>query len=545
MDELRHRLERWTATAAAEGWLGEQELQRLRQVENQQAEVLFRDQGRRPLIVAFFGGTGVGKSSLLNRLAGEAIARVGVERPTSREVTLYLHRSCRLADLPPELPLDATRIAWHDDDRRRRVAWLDLPDIDSVQENHRQLVEAWLPYVDWLIYVVSPERYQDERGWRFVQQRGGRHAWLFVINQWDLGGAPEQLEAFSRRLREAGFERPVILRTRCDGGDGEDDFAELEGTIARAIEEYGMDDLQRLAGQARERELRQLGQECLQRLGRCREPQLEQAWRALVAGQLQRIREELALDARRIAARLAPRESGWWRRERTPEVSDPEELLRQLWSPRVETRLQDLATGLDRLLLEHSVPRPPFTEALKRLGDEGREAFRRAAAPALAGYLARPGGPMGRFWRRLLRELGWLLPLGAAGWVVYYLVQGFYLGTRQGGGFLGVDYAVHSLMLIGLAWFIPWLLQLKATPSPAATVEGALQRAGEAGCGALQQLLEGVLERRCSEATALANRLERELAETGDGRPVAQEALAGRLTANPGKVAGKTSSQSE
>ena len=45
----------------------------------------------RPLVVGLFGGTGVGKSSLLNRLADADIARTGVVRPTSMEITVYLH----------------------------------------------------------------------------------------------------------------------------------------------------------------------------------------------------------------------------------------------------------------------------------------------------------------------------------------------------------------------------------------------------------------------------------------------------------------------
>ena len=46
------------------------------------AETAAQGQSERPLVVGLFGGTGVGKSSLLNRLAGSDIARTGVVRPT-------------------------------------------------------------------------------------------------------------------------------------------------------------------------------------------------------------------------------------------------------------------------------------------------------------------------------------------------------------------------------------------------------------------------------------------------------------------------------
>ncbi|MCB1882253.1 MAG: 50S ribosome-binding GTPase, partial [Gammaproteobacteria bacterium] len=175
-EQQHQQLERWSASAVAEGWLATRDIDRLREIERQQAEAIFSRKGQRPLIVAFFGGTGVGKSTLLNRLAGESIARTGVERPTSHEVTLYLHGDYRLGEFPADLPVDETRIAYHSDDRRRLIAWLDMPDFDSVEEHHRELVQAWLPYVDWIIYVVSPGRYQDDIGWRIVQHRGGKHS---------------------------------------------------------------------------------------------------------------------------------------------------------------------------------------------------------------------------------------------------------------------------------------------------------------------------------------------------------------------------------
>ena len=62
-----------------------------------------------------------------------------------------------------------------------------MPDFDSTEQSNKQLVLQWLPHIDVLIYVVSPERYKDEKAWRLLLAEGARHAWLFVINQWDKG----------------------------------------------------------------------------------------------------------------------------------------------------------------------------------------------------------------------------------------------------------------------------------------------------------------------------------------------------------------------
>ena len=75
-DQLHQALEEWAASTCAAGWLQQRDVDALEQIERQQAERLFVEQGQRPLIVALFGGTGVGKSSLLNRLAGAEIRRI-------------------------------------------------------------------------------------------------------------------------------------------------------------------------------------------------------------------------------------------------------------------------------------------------------------------------------------------------------------------------------------------------------------------------------------------------------------------------------------
>ncbi len=87
--DLLQRTQTWAQQAYEQGWLTEETVQKLNTPEIPR---FTETQGMRPLIVAFMGGTGVGKSSLLNRLAGKAIAKAGVARPTSKEVTLFHHR---------------------------------------------------------------------------------------------------------------------------------------------------------------------------------------------------------------------------------------------------------------------------------------------------------------------------------------------------------------------------------------------------------------------------------------------------------------------
>src|SRR4051812_26692611 len=53
------------------------------------------DVDRPHLVIVLMGGTGVGKSSLLNALAGDSIAQASYTRPTTRDPVVYYHRSLR------------------------------------------------------------------------------------------------------------------------------------------------------------------------------------------------------------------------------------------------------------------------------------------------------------------------------------------------------------------------------------------------------------------------------------------------------------------
>jgi len=120
----------WAEQASAGGWLSPCALEQLAELDTRTPDSLFGQHPSRPLMVAFMGGSGVGKSTLLNRLAGKAIARTGIERPTSREVTLYHHHSVALQQLPEHLPLSQITVAQHDDEAKKSIIWIDMPDID-------------------------------------------------------------------------------------------------------------------------------------------------------------------------------------------------------------------------------------------------------------------------------------------------------------------------------------------------------------------------------------------------------------------------------
>ena len=154
------------------------------------AEAMRHLRGRRgyhgsTLVVALGGGTGSGKSSLLNAIAGEDIAASGRIRPTTDRPLAWIPASAgdaidRLLD---DLDIDDR----HRHDRDPGVALLDLPDMDSVALAHKETVERMMTKVDALLWVLDPEKYHDETLHRGFLAPLAAHAeqTVFVLNKID------------------------------------------------------------------------------------------------------------------------------------------------------------------------------------------------------------------------------------------------------------------------------------------------------------------------------------------------------------------------
>lgn len=114
-------------------------------------------------LLALVGGTGVGKSSLLNALAGVAVSEASARRPTTATPVAWVPRAGRrdVEGLLDWLAVPSDRVREHDKAELRGVAILDLPDLDSIERSHRERVEAVLPRADAVVWVTDPEKYHD------------------------------------------------------------------------------------------------------------------------------------------------------------------------------------------------------------------------------------------------------------------------------------------------------------------------------------------------------------------------------------------------
>jgi GTP-binding protein EngB required for normal cell division len=179
-------------------------------------------------VVALAGGTGSGKSSLFNKVSRLSFADVGVKRPTTARVT-----ACSWS-AEAEALLD-----WIGVDRERRIAHsedlegdgagalsglvlLDLPDHDSVEPAHREVVDRVLPLVDLLVWVVDPQKYADDalHSGYLRAQVGSESSMVVLLNQVDTVPETQRqnlVEDLDRLLADDGLEgvhvQPVSART--------------------------------------------------------------------------------------------------------------------------------------------------------------------------------------------------------------------------------------------------------------------------------------------------------------------------------------------
>jgi GTPase Era involved in 16S rRNA processing len=179
------------------------------------------------LTVGLLGGTGVGKSSIMNALAGEPVSSVSHRRPHTDKVLIYRHLQ---AELPPVLRRITGRgegqVFWHEITHEaaaiRQILLCDLPDFDSLAGEHHERVLRFLEHLDVLVWVTSPEKYADARFYEFLQKvPKARQNFYFILNKADLffhDQSPDtgydQLARvtarFQQHLKENGFSHPLI-----------------------------------------------------------------------------------------------------------------------------------------------------------------------------------------------------------------------------------------------------------------------------------------------------------------------------------------------
>jgi hypothetical protein len=198
------------------------EQQRSLREEAEEISVKLRSMQESSLTIGLLGGTGVGKSTVMNALAGSEIASASHRRPHTDRVLVYGHEEIS-SWLPPWPEED---LPWvlvpHRSDVIRQVLLCDLPDFDSLLGEHRERVIQFLEHLDLLVWVTSPEKYGDGRFYELLAQvPKAKQNFLFVLNKTDLLFQNESLEegyqqlarlarSFEEHLKKQSLDQPRL-----------------------------------------------------------------------------------------------------------------------------------------------------------------------------------------------------------------------------------------------------------------------------------------------------------------------------------------------
>src|SRR5262245_55297697 len=175
------------------------------------APVLKTDQHESIYFIGLVGGKDVGKSSLVNALAGKQITAPTSFGPGTQTVIAYAHEAA--ADdvqrmLQREVP-DRFSIITHDLGQLRRQVLLDLPDIDSKYGEHVQITRRMLRHMLYPLWIQSVEKYADLRPQELlaaVSEGNNPANFIFCLNKADYlqpQQAAELRDDYAARIERA------------------------------------------------------------------------------------------------------------------------------------------------------------------------------------------------------------------------------------------------------------------------------------------------------------------------------------------------------
>jgi GTPase SAR1 family protein len=203
-----------------------------------------------PFVFVVVGEVNVGKSTFLNGLFGADFARTGV-MPTTDKIYFFKYGP-EVKTIPVGPAIDEVRVPR---DFLRDFHIVDTPGTNSIENEHQEITERFVPIADLVIFTFSAMNPWGASAWQFLDRvhRQWMRNVVFVLQQCDLR-SPEEVQVIVDYMRQLSRQRfgqdfplfPVSAKkaflARSGGKDperllAESGFNELEAYIGNTVTE--------------------------------------------------------------------------------------------------------------------------------------------------------------------------------------------------------------------------------------------------------------------------------------------------------------------
>src|SRR5690606_9107173 len=107
----------------------------------------------------------------------------------------------------------------------------------------------------------------------------------------------------------------------------------------------------------------------------------------------------------------------------------------------------------------------PLKKQLAAIREKAPKIIQAQSELAVRQALANPGNVMHRAFLKFVRLCEIILPLAAIIWVGYRVFMVYYTSEAGNEAYLGVNFAIHSTLLIAITWLTPFFILKKMKPS--------------------------------------------------------------------------------